>query len=67
MTALTTCMKTPQGINIANIVSATKQGASSGQIDDTSNMQNDKVYIFDGRADTVVNPGTNSFKRIQNN
>ena len=64
MEALGNCMKTPGNIDVAGIVAATKQGASGGQIDATSNMQNDKVYIFDGRADTTVNPGKGLYKYV---
>ena len=50
-------MKSPGSIDLTSIQSKTAQGAQNGQIDATSNMHNDKVYIFDGTLDTTVNPG----------
>ena len=58
MTALTTCMQ-QAGEDLNSIFSKTDQGATSGQIDPTSNLANDKVYVFAGTADTTVAPGIN--------
>ena len=36
---------------------ATDEAAEALEIDPTFNMRNDKIYIFNGKADTIVNPG----------
>lgn len=56
MAALTTCMQSASE-DLSSIESKVSQGAQSGQIDPTSNMGNDKVYVFAGTADSTVNPG----------
>ena len=56
MTALTTCMQ-QAGEDLNSIFSKTDQGSTGGQIDPTSNLQNDKVYVFAGTADRTVAPG----------
>ena len=58
-TAMTSCMKYPSTISVTVLEGITDSGAAVGNIDSTSNMRNDKVYIFDGKDDSVVNPGTN--------
>jgi len=57
MTALTACMKYPAMINMNTIVSNTKQFAADKKIDDLSNLAGQKVYLYSGTEDSVVNPG----------
>lgn len=57
MTALTNCMTMPSSVSAASLESRTQSEASRGEIDATSNMANDKVFILNGRADSTVNPG----------
>ena len=57
MTAEYKCMKTYEGLpNVASLVSLTNQWAKTNEIDDPSNLKNDRVYLFSGTADSVVNP-----------
>ena len=57
-TALTTCMSSNgASINVNNMVSALTGYVSKGTADDTSNMINDKIYIYHGTADTTVTEG----------
>jgi len=55
--AITDCMANPANINVTTLTDQTKKYASSGMIDDTSNMYNDRVYIFHGALDNRVHPG----------
>ncbi len=43
-------------INIGTLVSYAESEASAGEIDDTSNLCNTRVYLYSGSGDTVVNP-----------
>ena len=52
------CMSSPILTNVATLVTRTNNYASSGKIDATSNMANDKVYIFHGTSDSVVSHST---------
>ena len=52
------CMSSPILTNVGTLVTRTNNYASSGKIDATSNMANDKVYIFHGTSDSVVSHGT---------
>jgi len=54
---ITDCMQKFENIDVETITEQTKTYASSGMIDETSNMMNDRVYIFDGKNDTIVAPG----------
>lgn len=55
------CMKTATGngssIPTATLVNTTNTYASQGLIDPVSNLQGSKVYIYSGKADSVVAPG----------
>ncbi|KAJ8306980.1 hypothetical protein KUTeg_015064 [Tegillarca granosa] len=42
--------------SVPNLINEAESMASSGAVDATSNMQNDRVYIFAGTRDTIVNP-----------
>ncbi|KAL4233458.1 hypothetical protein ACF0H5_008139 [Mactra antiquata] len=55
--AVTVCMGTPSAILPSALELTASTWATLGNIDPTSNMANDRVYIFNGRADSVVNPG----------
>jgi hypothetical protein len=57
MTAEYQCMKTYEGTpDINRLVTITKQYETAGSIDKTTNMKDDRVYIFSGSADSVVDP-----------
>lgn len=57
MTAQYKCMKTYQGLpNVNQLVSLTENDAKLGVIDPVDNMKNDRVYLFSGSGDTVVDP-----------
>jgi len=56
LTGAEMCMYDPYIINIGRLETYTENQASSGNIDDPSNIEGDKVFIFDGRYDTVVFP-----------
>ncbi|GAB6024509.1 hypothetical protein CHUAL_009662 [Chamberlinius hualienensis] len=53
----TACMSTPGLENINYLVQVTQNTAAFGYADPVSNIQGDKVYIFAGTLDSVVNPG----------
>ena len=57
VTGLTSCMNVPSTISTTYLETLTAGAALLGNIDRTSNMRNDKIWIFDGTADTKVNPG----------
>jgi hypothetical protein len=44
------------GPNIEKLVQYTKDEGSKGTIDDPVNMHDDKIYLFSGTQDSVVNP-----------
>jgi hypothetical protein len=50
-------MTLPQAVSASALELTTESGATVGNIDATSNMADDKVYIYDGKSDSVVNPG----------
>lgn len=57
MTAEYKCMKTYQGLpNVNELVSLTENDAKLGYIDDVANLKDDRVYLFSGSGDTVVDP-----------
>jgi hypothetical protein len=60
------CMSSPILTNVGTLVTRTNNYASSGKIDATSNMANDKVYIFHGTSDSVVSHGTRLLLCYQN-
>ena len=55
----TNCMYSPFLTNVNALVSRADGYAATGTIDQTSNMANDKLYVFAGTADTTVNPSIN--------
>mmetsp|Transcript_22184 Transcript_22184/g.48510 ORF Transcript_22184/g.48510 Transcript_22184/m.48510 type:complete len:347 (+) Transcript_22184:99-1139(+) len=54
--ALVACMSSPMMLNVDTLITATGTAEQNGDIDASKNMQNDKVWIFSGNKDTVVNP-----------
>jgi len=50
-------MLKPETTNITALAEYTRKFASSGMIDPTGNMFNDRVFIFHGMKDTRVLPG----------
>jgi len=57
MTAEYSCMQTYQGApNVNQLITITKQYETNGQIDQLSNLADDRVFLFSGTADTVVVP-----------
>jgi len=57
MTAEYKCMKTYEGLpDTSKLLQLTKSFESKGQIDKTSNLADDRVYLFSGTADSVVAP-----------
>ena len=57
VTGLTSCMNMPSTISVTYLETLTAGADVLGNIDDTNNMQNDRIWIFDGRNDSKVNPG----------
>jgi len=47
----------PETINITELVDQTRKFASSGMIDPTENMLNDRVFIYHAMNDTRIKPG----------
>ena len=64
-TAVTQCMQAPSLVSSAVLQTTTDAGAKLHNVDATSNMLNDKIYIFDGKADSTVSPGNVFFKLKQ--
>ena len=58
VTAETICMHDPSLVLPAVLELTTDEAAEALEIDPTSYMRNDKVYIFNGKADTMVDPGS---------
>eukprot|EP00301_Raphidiophrys_heterophryoidea_P020089 c4871_g1_i1.p1 GENE.c4871_g1_i1~~c4871_g1_i1.p1 ORF type:complete len:350 (-),score=72.97 c4871_g1_i1:189-1238(-) len=51
------CMKTYEGLpNMNTLLTYTKTQAKSGHLDDLSNLSDDRVFLFSGADDTVVDP-----------
>jgi hypothetical protein len=69
MTAEYKCMKTTEGsINIASLVTTTNSYSSTGKIDKTTNLKDDRVYLFSGADDSVVSPSVmHSLQTYYNN
>jgi poly(3-hydroxybutyrate) depolymerase len=57
ITATGTCMTQPQNIDVSKLTEKTLSYASSGLIDPTNNMYNDRVFILSGALDTAVVQG----------
>lgn len=65
VTATTACMKTPSLIPVSILWSQTVLAQNTGVIDDTSNMADDRVWLFSGASDSVMDPGvTKKSRRI---
>lgn len=56
-TAEIDCMYLPSGIVLSTLWTATSDFASKNQIDAVSNMADQKLYLFSGTKDTVVDSG----------
>lgn len=56
-----TCMLTPALVSTTSLQATTESGALLGNIDSTSHMAHDRVWIYNGMSDTVVNPGNASY------
>jgi len=57
VTALTACMVDPELISIDELEFATSYAYEFGSIDNPTNLQNQKVWLYSGTADTVVVQG----------
>lgn len=57
LTAATMCMSFPNSVNVNNLISSANTHASRNNIDPTSNLRGDRVFIFHGSADATVLPG----------
>eukprot|EP00055_Hartaetosiga_balthica_P013341 m.68078 g.68078 ORF g.68078 m.68078 type:complete len:364 (+) comp8234_c0_seq1:87-1178(+) len=55
--ALTSCMKDPALISLADLIAATTFAASALSIDNPINMRGDKIWLFTGQKDSVVVSG----------
>jgi len=51
------CGTTPNSIDTARLASLTLDFESKGDVDPTGNLANDKVWVFHGSLDSVVDPG----------
>ena len=51
------CMSRPQNVDVNVLTTQTTKWSSSGAIDPTYNMYNDRIFIYNGKLDTVVDPG----------
>ncbi|XP_025083450.1 uncharacterized protein LOC112557673 [Pomacea canaliculata] len=56
VTATGVCMELPSTILVSALEAVTASGALVGNIDSTSNMRNDRVWIYAGTHDSVVKP-----------
>jgi len=50
-------MKSPELISVSELVAITYTTAVSKTIDKPSHLANDRVYLFSGSLDSVVDPG----------
>ncbi|ETO18715.1 Fibronectin type III domain protein, partial [Reticulomyxa filosa] len=55
--AVDACTQLPSEIDVDKLVQTTKQFATSGDIDATSNIATMRVYLYSGTKDTVVQSG----------
>lgn len=51
------CMNAPGAESVSALELLTSSGAFLGTVDSPYHMRHDKVYIFNGKSDTVVRPG----------
>ncbi|XP_072049093.1 poly(3-hydroxybutyrate) depolymerase-like [Amphiura filiformis] len=52
-----TCMQEPRKINVKYLAEVTRRTVSTGTIDDTANMEGDRIYLFGGILDATVKQG----------
>jgi len=50
------CMDTPSGINVPSLVGSAENFARDDYNDPVADLNNDRVFVFQGTADTVVYP-----------
>ena len=55
--ALSSCMKKPADISVTELVSITYSTSITGTIDLPHNLKGDRIYLFSGTRDTVVDQG----------
>jgi len=55
--AITSCMMYPQFISVVELWAATTYAYSTFSIDNPSNLDRSKVWLFAGKLDSVVDPG----------
>lgn len=55
-TATTSCTSGSPAIDVASLVTLTKQNATSGAIDDVAALATQRIFVFGGADDQVVNP-----------
>lgn len=61
MTAEYKCMKTYEGLpDVTKLLKVTANYASTGDIDKTANLLDDRVYLYSGEDDSVVDSGVMS-------
>jgi poly(3-hydroxybutyrate) depolymerase len=58
--AVNACANTPNDINMSDLIAQTNRYAASNDVDPTSNMRNDRIFIFHGNQDSVIHPGVSS-------
>ena len=58
--ALGTCLGTPRLIDVAKLVNITGQAVKDGDIDNTTHMNNSRVFLISGTKDTTVKQGKSS-------
>lgn len=57
LTATGACMSNPNQIDVSELIAQADRYSSDGEIDPTSNLNNDRVFILAGTLDTTVDPG----------
>jgi len=50
-------MSNPNQIDVSELIAQADRYSSDGEIDPTSNLNNDRVFILAGTLDTTVDPG----------
>ncbi|XP_064405963.1 poly(3-hydroxybutyrate) depolymerase-like [Halichondria panicea] len=55
--ALSACTKSPELISVDKLIAITYTTALGGTIDKPSHLSSDRVYLFSGSLDSIVNPG----------
>jgi len=54
----TMCMSFPNSVNVNTLITQANSFAATNQIDPTSNIRGDRVYIFHGTVDSTVLPAS---------